>query len=163
MLRHLSPLGLQVNWEKSKLLPLQMISFLSMELDSVRQTARLTQERAQSLLNCLKTLSGSPILIISEAPGAHDSRCDSSSARSAPFETASALASKVGVATRYSPGSDYTSLNSLFRARVPLEQVSRHAVVFTDTTWCSQGSRDSILHSQRRFNGHAVSGVWTGP
>ncbi len=28
------------------------------ELDSVNQTARLTQVRAQSVLNCLKTLSG---------------------------------------------------------------------------------------------------------
>ncbi len=38
--------------------PIQRISFLGMELDSVSQTARLTQERAQSVLNCLKTLSG---------------------------------------------------------------------------------------------------------
>ncbi len=47
MLSHLSQLGLQVNWEKSKLSPVQRISFLSMELDS-----HLTQERAQSVLNC---------------------------------------------------------------------------------------------------------------
>ncbi len=38
-------------------MPMQRISFLSMELDSVNQTAHLTQERAQSLLNCLNTLS----------------------------------------------------------------------------------------------------------
>ncbi len=55
MLSHLSQLGLQVNWEKSKLSPVQRISFLDMELDSVSQTARLTQERAQSVLNCLNT------------------------------------------------------------------------------------------------------------
>ncbi len=55
---HLSQLGFQVNWEKSKLVPMQRISFLGMELDSFSQTARLTQERAQSVLNCLKTLSG---------------------------------------------------------------------------------------------------------
>ncbi len=48
VLSHLSQLGLQVNWEKSKLLPMQRISFLGMELDSVNQTARLTQEHAQS-------------------------------------------------------------------------------------------------------------------
>ncbi len=35
VLRHLSQLGLRVNWEKSKLFPVQRIYFLSMELDSV--------------------------------------------------------------------------------------------------------------------------------
>ncbi len=58
VLRHLSQLGLRVSWVKSKLVPTQRISFLGMELDSVNQTARLTQKRAQSVLNCLKTLSG---------------------------------------------------------------------------------------------------------
>ncbi len=55
VLSHLSRLGLWVNWEKSKLSPMQRISFLGMELDSVNQTVRLTQERAQSVLNCLNT------------------------------------------------------------------------------------------------------------
>ncbi len=55
---HLSQLGLQVNWEKSKLAPVQRISFLGMELDSVEQSARLTEERAQSVLNCLNTFRG---------------------------------------------------------------------------------------------------------
>ncbi len=50
VLSHLSQLGLKVNWEKSKLAPVQRISFLSMELDSVEQFARLTEERAQSVL-----------------------------------------------------------------------------------------------------------------
>ncbi len=58
VLSHLSQLGLQVNWEKSKLSPVQRISFLGMELDSVSQTARLTQERTQSVLNCLNTFTG---------------------------------------------------------------------------------------------------------
>ncbi len=58
VLKHLSLLGLRVNWEKSKHVPTQRISFLGMEFDSVNQTARLTQERAQSVLNCFKTLSG---------------------------------------------------------------------------------------------------------
>ncbi len=56
--RHLSQLGFLVNRGKNKLVPMQRISFLGMEFDSVSQTARLTQERAQSVLNCLKTLSG---------------------------------------------------------------------------------------------------------
>jgi hypothetical protein len=56
VLRHLSRLGLQVNWDKSKLCPTQRISYLGMELDSVNQTARLTEERIQSVLNCLRSL-----------------------------------------------------------------------------------------------------------
>ncbi|XDV43566.1 hypothetical protein PO909_012030 [Leuciscus waleckii] len=35
VLRHLAHLGLRVNWEKSKLCPVQRISFLGMEIDSV--------------------------------------------------------------------------------------------------------------------------------
>ncbi|XP_016107777.1 uncharacterized protein, partial [Sinocyclocheilus grahami] len=51
VLSHLSRLGLRVNWEKSKLSPVQRISFLGMELDSVNLSARLSVERAQSMLN----------------------------------------------------------------------------------------------------------------
>ncbi len=58
MLRHLSQLGLRVNWEKSKLSSVQRISFLSVELDSVSMTARLTEERAQAVLNCLSSFRG---------------------------------------------------------------------------------------------------------
>ncbi|KAL0194724.1 hypothetical protein M9458_008296, partial [Cirrhinus mrigala] len=54
MLQHLSLLGLRVNWEKSKLSPVQSISFLGMELDLVNMTARLTNEYVQLMLNCLK-------------------------------------------------------------------------------------------------------------
>ncbi len=43
---------------------------------------------------------------------------------------------------------------SFLRAGVPLEQVSRHAVVFTDASSTGWGAT---------YNGHAVSGVWTGP
>ncbi len=42
VLRHLSHLGLRVNWGKSKLSPVQRIYFLGVELDSVSMTARLT-------------------------------------------------------------------------------------------------------------------------
>ncbi len=44
---HLRQLGLRVNWKKSKLSPVQRISFLGVELDSVSMTAPLTEERAQ--------------------------------------------------------------------------------------------------------------------
>ncbi len=55
VLSHLSRLGLLVNWEKSKLSPVQRTSFLCMELDSVNLTACLSLERAQSMLNCLES------------------------------------------------------------------------------------------------------------
>ncbi len=58
VLRHLSQLGLRVNWEKSKLSPVQRISFVGVELDSVSMTARLTEERAQAVLNCLSSFRG---------------------------------------------------------------------------------------------------------
>ncbi len=45
--RHLSQLGFRFNRGKSKLVPMQRISFLGMELDLVSQTARLPQEHAQ--------------------------------------------------------------------------------------------------------------------
>ncbi|KAL0150578.1 hypothetical protein M9458_054171 [Cirrhinus mrigala] len=53
VLNHLARLGLRVNWEKSKLSPAQSISFLGVELDLVSMSARLSPERAQSLLRLL--------------------------------------------------------------------------------------------------------------
>ncbi len=50
----------------------------------------------------------------------------------------------------FTPWSDL----SFLRAGVPLEQVSRHAVVYTDASAKGWGAT---------FNGLAVSGVWTGP
>ncbi len=71
VIRHLSQLGLRVNWEKSKLSPVQRISFLGWELDSVRMMARLTEERASEFLQrqeCGTTET------VSEAPGAYGIR-----------------------------------------------------------------------------------------
>ncbi len=156
VLKHLSLLGLRVNWEKSKLVPTQRISFLGMELDSVNQTARLTQERAQSVLNCFKTLSGRtavPLKLFQRLLG---------------HMTAAAVTVPLGLlhmrplqpwlygriprwawkrgthrvqitpACRktFSPWSD----PSFLRAGVPLEQVSRHAVVFTDASATGWGA-----------------------
>ncbi|CAM4674132.1 unnamed protein product [Leuciscus chuanchicus] len=50
----------------------------------------------------------------------------------------------------FSPWSD----PSFLRAGVPFEQVSRHAVVFTDASATGWGAT---------YNGHAVSRVWTDP
>ncbi len=42
----------------TELSPVQRISFLGVELDSVSMTARLTEERAQAVLNCLSSFRG---------------------------------------------------------------------------------------------------------
>ncbi len=60
--RDLSRLGLRVNWKKSKLSPVQRISFLGMELDSVNMTPCLTNERAQLVMNCLSSFRGRTVV-----------------------------------------------------------------------------------------------------
>ncbi len=117
VLSHLSQLGLQVNWEKSKLSPVQRISFLGMELDSVSQTARLTQERAQSVVELLEYIQeqdGGTTETVSEAPGAYGGCGGSHAAGAAPYETASTLAPwpgpEVGVAERHAEGPSHSSL-----------------------------------------------------
>ncbi len=170
VLKHLSLLGLRVNWEKSKLVPTQRISFLCMEFDSVNQTARLTQERAQSVLNCFKTLSGRTAV-----PLKHFQRLLGHMAAAAVtvplgllhmrplqhwlYGRIPRLAWKCGTyRVQITPACRKTfrpwSDPSFLRAGVPLEQVSRHAVVFTDASTTGWGAT---------YNGHAVSGVWTGP
>lgn len=58
VLRHLAHLGLWVNWEKSKLCPMQIISFLGMELDLIELTTHLTKGCVQLVLNCLNVFYG---------------------------------------------------------------------------------------------------------
>ncbi len=107
----LHQLGLRVNWEKSKLSPMQRISFLGMELDSVEQTARLMQERAQSVLNCLNTFKSRiavPLKQFQRLLG------HMAAAAAVTYETASALAPwpspELGVAMWHSPGPSHTGL-----------------------------------------------------
>ncbi len=170
VLSHLSQLGLRVNWEKSKLSPTQRISFLGMELDSVSQTARLTQERAQSVLNCLNTFKSRTAVPLKQFQ-----RLLGHMAATAAVTPLGLLhmrplqhwlhgriprwawqrgTHRVQVTTAcrqtLTPWSDL----SFLRAGVPLEQVSRHAVVYTDASTTGWGAT---------FNGLAVSGVWTGP
>ncbi len=150
VLKHLSLLGLRVNWEKSKLVPTQRISFLGMEFDSVNQTARLTQERAQSVLNCFKTLSGRtavplklfqrllghmaaaavtvPLGLLHMRPLQHwlYGRIPRWAWKRGTYRVQITPACR----KTFRPWSD----PSFLRAGVPLEQVSRHAVVFTDAS-----------------------------
>ncbi len=170
MLRHLSLLGLRVNWEKSKLSPVQRISFLGMELDSVSQTARLTEERVQSVLNCLNSFRGrtaaplklfqrllghmasaaavTPLGLLHMRPLQHwlHGRVPRWAWQSGTHR----LSITPYCRQTFSPWSD----PSFLRAGVPLEQVSRHAVVFTDASATGWGAT---------YNRHAVSGLWTGP
>ncbi len=170
MLRHLSQLGLRVNWEKSKLSPAQRISFLGVELDSVSMTARLTEERAQSVLNCLSSFGGrtvvplkqfqrllghmasaaavTPLGLLHMRPLQHwlHSRVPRWAWRRG------ALRVNITQECRrsFSPWTDLAFL----RAGVPLEQVSRHVVVTTDASSTGWGTT---------CNGQAASGLWTGP
>ncbi len=170
VLSHLSQLGLQVNWEKSKLAPVQRISFLGMELDSVEQSARLTEEHAQSVLNCLNTFRGrtavplklfqrllghmaaaaavTPLGLLHMRPLQHwlHGRVPRWVWQRGTYRVAITPECR----RTFSPWSDPLFL----RAGVPLEQVSRHAVVFTDASATGWGAT---------YNGHTVSGVWTGP
>ncbi len=170
VLRHLSQLGLRVNWEKSKFSPVQRISFLGVELDSVSMTARLTEERAQAVLNCLSSFRGrnvvplkqfqrllghmasaaavTPLGLLHMRPLQHwlHSRVPRWAWRRGTL--------RVGISQQcrrsLSPWTDLAFL----RAGVPLEQVSRHTVVTTDASSTGWGAT---------CNGQAASGLWTGP
>ncbi|KAI2655010.1 ORF V: Enzymatic polyprotein [Labeo rohita] len=170
VLRHLSHLGLQVNREKSKLSPVQRISFLGVELDSVNMTARLTNERAQSVLNCLNSFrhktavplktfqrllghmaaaaAVTPLGLLHMRPlqhWLHDR---------VPRWAWHRGTLRIGVSLQcrrlFSPWSDPAFL----QAGVPLGQVSRHLVVYTDASSTGWGAV---------CNGQAASGSWTGP
>ncbi len=170
VLRHLSQLGLRVNWEKSNLSPVQRISFLGVELDSVSMTARLTEERAQAVLNCLSSFRGrnvvplkqfqrllghmasaaavTPLGLLHMRPLQHwlHSRVPRWAWRRGTL--------RVGISQQcrrsLSPWTDLAFL----RAVVLLEQVSRHTVVTTDASSTGWGAT---------CNGQAASGLWTGP
>ncbi len=170
VLRHLSHLGLRVNWEKSKLSPVQRISFLGVELDSVSMKARLTEERAQAVLNCLSSFrvrnvvplkqfqrllghmasaaAVTPLGLLHMRPLQHwlHSRVPRWAWRRGTL--------RVGISQQcrrsLSPWTDLAFL----RAGVPLEQVSRHTVVTTDASSTGWGAT---------CNGQAASGLWTGP
>ncbi len=159
VLSHLSQLGLQVNWEKSKLSPVQRISFLCMELDSVSQTARLTQERVQSVLNCMNSFKNRTV-----APLKQFQRLLGHMAAAAAVTPLGLLHMRLlqhwlhGRVPRWAWQSGTLRVQvtpacrqtftlwsdlSFLRAGVPLEQVSRHAVVYTDPPPRAGGPRST--------------------
>ncbi len=170
VLSHLSQLGLRVNWEKSKLLPMQRISFLSMEfgfgqsdsaphagtrsvgvelLEYIQEQDAAPLKQFQRLLGHMAAAAAvTPLGLLHMRPLQHwlHGRVPRWAWQSGTLRV------QVTPACRqtFTPWSDL----SFLRAGVPLEQVSRHAVVYTDASAKGWGAT---------FNGHAVSGVWTGP
>ncbi|KAL0153937.1 hypothetical protein M9458_050760, partial [Cirrhinus mrigala] len=130
-------LGLWVNREKRKLSPVQRISFLGMELDSVNMTACLTNERMQSFRH--KTA----------APGAYGSCSRGNTARPASYETASALATRSSPEMGMAPVAAYSARGQTLPSYGP-----EHVVVYTDASTTGWGAV---------CNGQAASDSWTGP
>ncbi len=170
VLSHLSQLGLRVNWEKSKLLPMQRISFLGMEfgfgqsdsaphagtrsvgvelLEYIQEQDAAPLKQFQRLLGHMAAAAAvTPLGLLHMRPLQHWLH---GRVPRWPWQSGT-LRVQVTPACRqtFTPWSDL----SFLRAGVPLEQVSRHAVVYTDASAKGWGAT---------FNGHAVSGVWTGP
>ncbi len=170
VLSHLSQLGLRVNWEKSKLLPTQRISFLGMEfgfgqsdsaphagtrsvgvelLEYIQEQDAAPLKRFQRLLGHMAAAAAvTPLGLLHMRPLQYwlHGRVPRWAWQSGTLRV------QVTPACRqtFTPWSDL----SFLRAGVSLEQVSRHAVVYTDASAKGWGAT---------FNGHAVSGVWTGP
>ncbi len=159
VLRHLSQLGLRVNWEKSKLSPVQRISFLGVELDSVSMTARLTEERAQAALNCLSSFRGRNVVPLKQfqrllghmASAAAVTSLGLLHMRPLQHWLHSRLPRWAWRGCRsLSPWMD----RAFLRAGVAQEPVSRHTVVTTDASSTGWGAT---------CNEQAASGLWTGP
>ncbi|KAI2662122.1 ORF V: Enzymatic polyprotein [Labeo rohita] len=148
----------------------QRISFLGVELDSVSMTARLTNERAQSVLKCLESFRHKTVV-----PLKTFQRLLGHMAAAAAVTPLGLLhmrplqrwlhdrvprwawhrgTLRIGVSPQccrlFSPWSDPAFL----QAGVPLGQVSRHLVVYTDASSTDWGAV---------CNGQAASGSWTGP
>ncbi len=108
-----------------------------------------TRSVGVELLEYIQEQDGGTTETVSEAPGAYGG-CGGGHAIWDRFNTGSMAESRGGRGQTFTPWSDL----SFLRAGVPLEQVSRHAVVYTDASAKGWGAT---------FNGHAVSGVWTDP
>ncbi|KAI2647963.1 enzymatic polyprotein [Labeo rohita] len=168
VLQHLSHLGFQVNQEKSTLSPVQSVSFLGMELDSVNMSARLTNERTQSVLSCLnlfrhriavpfklfQRLLGHMAAAVTLLGLLHMRPLQRWLYGRIPRWAWHRGTFRVGVTLEcrrlFSPWSDPAFL----RAGVPLGQVSRHVVMNTDASKTGWGAI---------CNGQTASGSWSGP
>ncbi|KAI2661120.1 ORF V: Enzymatic polyprotein [Labeo rohita] len=170
VLNHLAQLGLRVNWEKSKLSPVQRISFLGVELDSISMSARLSPERAQSVLRCAATLRCRSMVPLKQVQRLLGHMASAAAVTPLGLMHMRPLQHwlhtrvprwawrrgtlRVGITPScrktLSPWTDLAFL----RSGVPLEQVSRRIVVTTDASKTGWGAV---------CNGQAASGVWMGP
>ncbi|KAL0151993.1 hypothetical protein M9458_052711, partial [Cirrhinus mrigala] len=64
LLEHLKHLGLTINVQKSKLRPMQNITFLGMDLDLRSMRAHLSQERMQSLISSLTSFKPRRVVVL---------------------------------------------------------------------------------------------------
>ncbi len=162
VLRHLSQLGLRVNWEKSKLSPVQRIYFLGVELDSVSMTAGLTEECVQAVLNCLSSFRGRNVVPLKQFQRLLGHMASVAAVTSLGLLHMRPLQHwlhsqiprwawcrgtlRVGITQQcrrsLSPWTDLAFL----RAGVPLEQVSWHTVATTDAS-----STAGALHATGRL------------
>ncbi len=162
VLRHLGQLGLRVNWEKSKLSPVQRISFLGVELDSMSMTARLTEERAQAVLNCLSSFRGRNVVPLKQFQ-----RLLGHMASAAAVTLLRLLHMRPLQHWLHSRVPRWTWRHGTLRVGITQQcrrslspwtdlafQVSRHTVVTTDASSTGWGAT---------CNGQAASGLWTGP
>ncbi len=117
VLSHLSQLGLQVNWEKSRTLPgaEDLFSRYGVRLgqsDSAPHAG--TRSVGVELLEYIQEQDGGTTETVSEAPGAYGGCGGGHAAGAAPYETASTLAPwpspEVGVAERHAEGPSHSSL-----------------------------------------------------
>ncbi len=164
------PVGASGQLGKEQALPCAENLFLGVELDSVSMTARLTEESAQAVLNCLSSFRGrnvvplkqfqrllghmasaaavTPLGLLHMRPLQHwlHSRVPRWAWRRGTL--------RVGISQQcrrsLSPWTDLAFL----RAGAPLEQVSRHTVVTTDASSTGWGAT---------CNGQAASGSGQGP
>jgi hypothetical protein len=58
VIKTLQSLGFEINFEKSRLIPTQIIDFLGFKLDSVNFTMNLGEEKSNEIMERLKSLSG---------------------------------------------------------------------------------------------------------
>ncbi len=130
VLKHLSLLGLrgQLGKEQTRANAEDLFSRHGVRFGQPNSTPHPgTCSVSAELLQDLIRQDGGSTETLSEAPGAYGCSRGDSSARSAPYETASALAlwpnPEVGVETRHLPGSDYTGLpqdlQAVVRSLVP--------------------------------------------
>ncbi len=160
--------GFRSTGERAKLVPMQRISFFGNGVGCGQQTARLTQVRLsgaetasrlyqagrRSHWNSIRGSWGIWLHLREVPPGLlHRDR----------FSTGSMAESPRWAWKRwYSPGSDYTGLPQTFS---PWTDPSflRAGVPLTGLQACCDVHDASAPAGWAPYNGHAVSGVWTGP